>query len=93
MQAGGQQESFITCHNIQSLEYLEIWEPGDAKMAIKMHSDRYGQDNQYLGFTHQVKIQGVSYWIKDEVRRQRVPAVANFTALLLVEAIKNCRSD
>ena len=90
---GTNRNRFITCHDITSLTDFEIWEPDDAKTVIKMYNDRYGTGNQFLGFTTQVKIQGLLFWIKDETRRQRTPLAANFTAAVLVQSIKNFKVE
>ena len=80
---------FITLHNITSLEDLALWEPEDAKSVIKMYNDRHGTGNNYLGFTIQVKVQGLLFWIKDQRRRQRPLLSQNFTAEAMSEAIKS----
>ena len=91
---GPNADRFITCHNITSIDDLDIWDPDDAKTAIKMYNDRYGTtQNNFLGFTIQVKLQGLLFWIKDETRRQRVPDTDDFTQFVLQQAIKKYKME
>ena len=87
---GANADRFITCHDITTFDDLDIWDPEDSKTAIKMYNDRYGTtQNSFLGFTIQVKLQGLLFWIKDETRRQRVPDTTEFTQRVLQQAIQN----
>ena len=91
---GSNRNRFIDCHGITSLDDFQIWEPEDAKTTIKMYNDRHGANQQHLlGFTVQVKLQGLIYWIKDEIRRQRVPDSDDFDAAALTRAINDYKME